>query len=233
MYLLLLGAPGAGKGTQATALAASLGVVHVSSGDLFRDNIGQGTELGTLAKGYMDRGELVPDDVTVRMVLDRLHRDDAAGGAILDGFPRTLPQAEALDVALAAEGRVLDLAIAIDVERDELLRRLGGRWICRACQAPFRTEANGISGDCTRTGKPGTATLESPRVDVCGSELYQRSDDSMETARTRLQVYADQTEPLLAYYDGRGVLRHVDGNQTVDAVRQSLLAVAQPQRLAG
>lgn len=233
MYLLLLGAPGAGKGTQATGLAQALGLVHVSSGDLFREHLAQGTALGLLAKGFMDRGALVPDDVTVRMVLDRLALPDVADGAILDGFPRTLPQAEALGTSLAGQQRSLDLAIQIDVVTDELLRRLGGRWICTECQSPFRAEAGGIAGACPRLGRVGRAMEASvPTVDVCGSTLYQRTDDSVETARIRLQVYEEQTEPLLAHYRQQGILAHVDGNQPIDVVREALLDAARMPRLA-
>lgn len=209
MYLVLLGAPGAGKGTQAVALAKELGVPHVSSGDLFRAHLGQGTELGKLAKSYMDKGELVPDDVTVRMTMDRLARPDCATGAILDGFPRTFAQATALDRALSEAGATLDLAILIEVSNEELLNRLGGRWICRICQTPYHVTEN-------PPRVPGVCDLD-------GGELYQRPDDSLETARNRLQVYDEQTAPLIDYYAEAGKLDRVDGEQSIEAVRQALI----------
>lgn len=216
MYLLLLGAPGAGKGTQATALSEALGLTHVSSGDLFRMHLARGTELGRLAKSYMDRGELVPDDVTVQMALDRLHEPDCARGAILDGFPRTRVQAEALDRALGKEGRSVDLALLIEVSDQELLYRLGGRWICKTCQTPYHV------------------TTRPPKVDcICdndGSELYQRADDSIETARTRLQVYDEQTQPVIDYYSAKDKVARVDGEQDVDAVRYDLIEVVERWR---
>ena len=213
MYLVLLGAPGAGKGTQAVPLAQELGLAHVASGDLFRMHLGQGTELGLLARSYMDRGELVPDDVTVRMTLDRLSQPDCANGAILDGFPRTLAQAQALAEALSQDGRAVDLAILFDVSDEELLTRLGGRWICRVCQTPYHV-----------VNKP-------PKVpgvcDLDGGELYQRSDDSVETARTRLEVYHEQTAPLIDYYTVAGKLARVDAKQPPKAVHRDLIRIVQ------
>ncbi|HEX2171103.1 MAG TPA: adenylate kinase [Dehalococcoidia bacterium] len=209
MYLVLLGAPGAGKGTQAVTMARKLGLPHVSSGDLFRAHLGQGTELGRLAQSYMDRGELVPDDVTVRMTMDRLAQPDCAVGAILDGFPRTYAQAMALDAALAETGRSVGLAVLIDVSDEELLNRLGGRWICTVCQTPYHivNKPPKVPGVC----------------DLDGGELYQRADDSIETARTRLEVYNEQTAPLIDYYRRAGKLKRVDGQQSVEAVQRALL----------
>ena len=211
MYLVLLGAPGAGKGTQAVPMARELGLAHVASGDLFRMHLGQGTELGLLAKSYMDKGELVPDDVTVRMTLDRLSQPDCANGAILDGFPRTLAQAQALDQALGEDGRSVDLAILFDVSDEELLNRLGGRWICRVCQTPYHVinKPPKVPGIC----------------DLDGGELYQRADDSIETARTRLEVYHEQTAPLIDYYAAAGKLQHVDGKQSPEAVHRDLIQI--------
>lgn len=213
MYLVLLGAPGAGKGTQAGTLAKALGVAHVASGDLFRDNIKRGTELGRQAQGYMDQGELVPDDVTVKMTLARLEDDDCAAGAILDGFPRTYAQAQALDNALAQEGKAIHCAILIKVSDEELLNRLGGRWICQVCQTPYHVVHNPPK-------TPGVCDLD-------GGELYQRPDDSIETARNRLSVYHEQTAPLIQYYRDRDKLRQVDGQQSLTNVQRALLQAVQ------
>ncbi|MDO8669871.1 MAG: adenylate kinase [Dehalococcoidia bacterium] len=209
MYVILLGAPGAGKGTQAVTVSKSLGLAHVSSGDLFREAQAKGTELGLLAKSYMEKGQLVPDEVTVRMVLERLGEPDCAKGAILDGFPRTLDQAKALDTALAGQGRRIDRVAYIKVSTDELLSRLGGRWICRNCQAPYHAKnlPPKIAGKC----------------DVCGGELYQRADDSMETAQKRLGVYFAQTAPLIEYYLEAGNLVEINGEQDVDVVGRILV----------
>jgi adenylate kinase len=218
LYIVLLGAPGAGKGTQAVALAKTLGIAHVSSGDLFRDNLKQGTELGLLAKGYMDKGELVPDEVTIRMVMDRLARPDAASGVILDGFPRTLPQAKALDEALAERGNALDLVPLIQVGDDEVMRRLTGRRVCRACGAVYHLVFN-----------PPKASLETGGqgvCDVCGGELYQRDDDSPETVRHRLYTYYKETGPLIGYYYARNLLVEIDGEREIDAVQADLVRVA-------
>ena len=211
MYLVLLGAPGAGKGTQAVPMARELGLAHVASGDLFRMHLGQGTELGQLAKSYMDMGELVPDDVTVRMTLNRLSHPDCANGAILDGFPRTLAQAQALDRALGEDGRSVELAILFGVSDEELLNRLGGRWICQVCQTPYHVinKPPKVPGIC----------------DLDGGELYQRADDSLETARTRLEVYHEQTAPLIDYYAAAGKLQRVDGTQSPEAVHRDLIQI--------
>jgi len=210
LYLILLGAPGAGKGTQATTLSKELGLPHIASGDLFRENLGKKTELGLLAKSYMDRGALVPDEVTIKMILERLARPDTANGAILDGFPRTLEQAKALDEALAPQGKKVDKVLYIKVSTDELLRRLAGRWICRACQTPFHMVSNPpkVAGKC----------------DACGGELYQRDDDTVETAKNRLEVYFAQTAPLIAYYTEKGVLVEAHGENSVEQVGKELVA---------
>jgi len=208
--IILLGAPGAGKGTQAVALVKEKGLAHVASGDLFRDNLSRGTELGNTAKTYMDKGELVPDDVTVKMVLDRIARPDCASGFLLDGFPRTIPQAEALDKALTAEGKNVDKAVSVAVPNEELIKRLSGRWICRGCQAPFHM----VDAPPKEAGK----------CDHCGGELYQRDDDNETTVRNRLEVYSNQTAPLIDYYRGQGKLLEVNGNQPVGAVTKEMLA---------
>lgn len=210
MNIILLGAPGAGKGTQAVALVKEKGLAHVASGDLFRDNLGRGTELGKIAKTYMDKGELVPDDVTVKMVLDRIAKPDCANGFLLDGFPRTIPQAEALDKALSEEGKSMDKAVSVAVPNEQLIKRLSGRWICRGCQAPFHM----VDAPPKEAGK----------CDHCGGELYQRDDDNEVTVQNRLDVYMKQTAPLIDYYKGQGKLLEVNGNQPVDAVSKEMLA---------
>jgi len=210
LYIVLLGAPGAGKGTQARLLTEELGIAHVASGDLFREHLNNQTELGCLAKQYMDRGELVPDDVTIRMVMERLERPDCAKGAILDGFPRTVAQARALDEALSTRGLQVDIVPYIKVSEETLVARLSGRWICRQCQATYHTLFNPPK-------KPGVC-------DICGGELYQRSDDTEETVRRRLQVYFEQTLPLIEYYQERGLLVEIDGEQEINAVYRDLLA---------
>ena len=210
MYIILLGPPGAGKGTQASLIAQEFGIPHVSSGDLFRENLGQGTELGLLAKSYMDKGELVPDEVTVRMVLDRIAKPDCAKGALLDGFPRTLGQARALDEALSRHGKAIDKVPLIKASVQELIRRLSGRWICRNCQTPFHMVSNPpkVAGKC----------------DACGGEIYQRSDDTVETARNRLEVYTAQTTPLIDYYSKQGKLIEINGQQSVEEVGRELIS---------
>jgi adenylate kinase len=210
MNLILLGAPGAGKGTQAVALVKEKGLTHVASGDLFRDNLSRNTELGQTAKTYMDKGELVPDDVTVKMVLERIARPDCANGFLLDGFPRTIPQAEALDKALMAENKAIDKAVSIAVPNEELIKRLSGRWICRGCQAPFHMV--------------DAPPKESGKCDHCGGELYQRDDDNEETVRNRLNVYSNQTAPLIDYYRKQDKLLEVNGNQSIDAVSKEMVS---------
>ena len=209
MYLVLLGPPGSGKGTQAERLEQELHLPHVASGDLFRENIGNETELGLLAKGYVDRGQLVPDDVTIAMVRERLWQPDCDDGVILDGFPRTLAQAEALDEMLASAGRALAGVLYINVPDEESVRRLSGRWICRQCQAPYHT----IFSPPAREGV----------CDACGGELYQRDDDKPETVRARLKVYHQQTAPLIDYYRQAGLLVEVDGAGDIETVSAALL----------
>lgn len=212
-YLILVGAPGAGKGTQAAMLEQALGLKQVSSGDLFRENLKNNTELGRLARGYMDRGELVPDDVTIRMVQERIARPDCAAGVILDGFPRTLEQARALDEMLASQDRHISLAPWIDVPDDMLVERLTGRRVCRNCSANYHVLFNPpkIEGVC----------------DACGGELYQRADDSVETVRNRLYVYYRQTSPLLGYYFAKGLLLKLDGTRAIADVQRDLMAAIQ------
>jgi len=209
VIVILLGAPGSGKGTQGIPLAEKLGLAHVASGDMFREQLESGSELGLLAESYMSKGELVPDDITIRMIEERLARPEAARGVILDGFPRTLAQARALDEALAKQNKRVDAAPFVAVSTEELLRRLAGRWICRAAGHSFHAVSNPPK-------QPGVC-------DIDGSELYQRDDDTVEVARKRLQVYFEQTEPVVNYYRGRGVLVEVNGEQSIEEVARALV----------
>ncbi len=208
--IILLGGPGSGKGTQAAALAEALKIAHISTGELFRNHLKQGTKLGILAKGYMENGELVPDEVTVAMVRERLSEPDCAGGCILDGFPRTIAQAEALDMALADMNRQVMVVPLLVVRDGVLLERLSNRWTCRACGAVF-----------SQFSRP---PREGCKKDECDGELYRRPDDEPETQRNRIRVYSEQTEPLINYYQQRGLLVRIDGEQDVEHVREGLLA---------
>ncbi len=211
MYIILVGAQGSGKGTQAEMLSQALGVPHVASGDLFRKAFDEKTELGLKAKAYLDRGELVPDALTVAMVLGRLEEPDCSQGVLLDGFPRTVAQAQALDKGLQEVGKQIDLAIYLQVPREELLNRLSGRYICRANQHVYNinTRPPKVAGVC----------------DIDGSELYQRSDDTGEAVQRRLDIFFNETIQLLDYYGNQQKLVEVDGNQGIDQVQQSLLDV--------
>ncbi|MFJ5706318.1 MULTISPECIES: adenylate kinase [unclassified Streptomyces] len=205
MRIVLVGPPGAGKGTQAAFLAKNLAIPHISTGDLFRANISQGTELGLKAKGYMDRGELVPDEVTIGMAKDRMEQADAANGFLLDGFPRNVAQAEALDVALKADDMQLDAVLDLEVPEDEVVKRIAGRRICRNDSSHvFHVTYNA----------PKTEGV----CDVCGGELYQRADDSEETVRTRLEVYHTQTEPIIDYYRAQNLVVTISALGKVDEV---------------
>lgn len=209
-YIVLLGPPGSGKGTQAARVSESLNLPHVASGDLFRYNLDNKTKLGLEAKVYIDRGELVPDDVTIAMVLDRLSQPDCLAGALLDGFPRTLPQAEALDRALAIRGHKVSKVPLIAVPDKVVVERLSGRLICRECQAPFHKVYNPFQ-TC-------------PYNKCQGEHLYQRDDDKPETVRGRLAVYWEQTSPLIDYYREKGVLVEINGDQPMEAVEADLRA---------
>ena len=209
-YVILMGPPASGKGTQADRLQEGLALPHVASGDLFRYNLKNQTELGLQAKGYMDRGELVPDDLTIAMVLDRLERADCANGALLDGFPRTLAQAEALDAALAERGNRINLVLDVQVPREDLVARVTGRRLCRSCGASFHLKF-------APPAKEGIC-------DKCGGELYQRDDDTEATVGKRLEVYDAQTRPLIEYYRNAGILVGIDGNQSIDGVTAALKA---------
>jgi len=210
LRIVLLGAPGAGKGTQAVVISERLGLAHVASGDLFRQAQNNGSELGALVRSYMERGELVPDAVTIRVILERISAPDCAQGFILDGFPRTLEQADALDEALTERGQAIDVVLHIKVSTEELVRRLSGRWICRNCQTPYHV----ISSPPKVAG----------RCDRCGGELYQRPDDSEEAVRNRLRVYSTETAPLIEYYVGQGKLVEINGEQGVKAVAKEVMA---------
>jgi adenylate kinase len=209
-YIVLLGPPGSGKGTQAARLSESLNLPHVASGDLFRYNLDNRTKLGLEAKVYIDRGELVPDDVTIAMVLGRLSQPECLAGALLDGFPRTLPQAEALDRALAIRGHKVSKVPLIAVPDQVVVERLSGRLICRECQAPFHKVYNPFQ-TC-------------PYNKCQGEHLYQRDDDKPETVRDRLGVYWEQTSPLIDYYREKGVLVQIRGDQPMEAVEADLRA---------
>lgn len=209
-FIILMGGPGAGKGTQAKRLERELGIPQIATGDLFRENFKQDTELGRLAQQYMDRGELVPDEVTVGMVRERLKRHDCATGAIFDGFPRTPAQAEALDGLLAERGAKVNVVPYIHVRREILLQRLAGRWTCPICGRGYHTLFNPPK-------EPGICDLD-------GGELYQRADDTEETQRRRIEVYFEQTAPLIDYYRERGLLVEVDGEQSIPEVTADLLA---------
>ncbi len=209
MELVLLGPPGSGKGTQAKLLAARFGVPHISTGDIFRKNLSEGTDLGQLARRYMDEGTLVPDDVTEAMVRERLRETDAQKGFILDGFPRNLAQGEHFDAMLSEEGRTLTAVIYLAVDRAVLMSRLTGRRVCPKCGATYHLEFNPPKaiGVC----------------DVCGAELVQRPDDSEGTVSTRLAVYDAETAPLATYYQKSGRLREFDGDQPVDQVTRAIV----------
>lgn len=209
-YYVLLGPPGAGKGTQAKVLSEKLGLPHISSGDIFRENLGKKTELGLIAQGYMDRGELVPDDLTIRMIRERLLRTDCAKGAILDGFPRTPAQAEALEKMLGEWNGTVRWVPYISVPAEELIERLSGRWSCRAQGHVFHEKYN-------PPRQPGIC-------DIDGSELYQRDDDKPETVKRRISVYLEQTQPLIDFYRKQGKLVEIDGTKEIEQVTSQLLA---------
>ncbi len=211
MRVIMLGPPGAGKGTQAARIAAAYGIPHISTGDIFRANVKGGTDLGREAKAYMDRGDLVPDEVVIAMVRDRLSEDDADKGFNLDGFPRTVPQAQALEELLADIERPIDVVLRLAVDKDEIVSRLTGRRTCRDCGAIFHVEDN--------------PPKEEGVCDVCGGELYQRDDDTEEVVMNRLDVYHRQTEPLEFFYWQRGLLRDIEAVGTVDDVTRRALSV--------
>lgn len=218
MDIILLGAPGAGKGTQAELLVKHLGIATVSSGVLFRTAIKEQTQLGLQAQAYIERGELVPDEITIGMVAERLQKPDCAKGVILDGFPRTVAQAEALDGVLAKMGRRVNVVLYVQVAFDELLARLAGRWTCSRCGAVYHAlnSPEKVKGIC----------------DACGGALAQRDDDTPETQRRRIQVYLDQTSPLEAYYEAKGLLVRIDGSQSIEAVQRDLRQAIEAVRIS-
>lgn len=209
MNVILLGPPGAGKGTQAKTLSEQTSLQHVASGDLFRAALREGTELGMLAKSYMDRGELVPDEVVIGMIIERIQREDCANGVIFDGFPRTREQATALEEVLAAHNSKIDSVLYLSVPQDVLLKRIEGRQTCKTCGSTYNIYY-------FPSHRPGVC-------DACGSGLYQRSDDSIETAQHRLDVYFAQTMPLIAYYQDRGSLYEIDGQGEISEVARAML----------
>ena len=211
MKIIMLGAPGAGKGTQAKMLAEKYSIPHISTGDIFRANIKEGTELGKKAKEYMDKGLLVPDELVVDLVIDRFKADDCKNGYILDGFPRTIPQAEALDAALAAQGDKMDYAINVEVPDENIVNRMSGRRACVGCGATYHIKYNPtkVEGIC----------------DVCGKELILRDDDKPETVLNRLKVYHDQTQPLIDYYGKAGIVKEVDGTVDMNDVFQAIVNI--------
>lgn len=211
MKIIMLGAPGAGKGTQAKRIAQKYTIPHISTGDIFRANIKNGTELGKKAKEYMDQGLLVPDELTCDLVMDRIQQDDCKNGFVLDGFPRTIPQAEALDAALSKIGQKMDYAIDVDVPDENIVNRMGGRRACLSCGATYHVEFNPTKADGI--------------CDACGAQTVLRDDDKPETVQKRLTVYHDQTQPLIDYYKNQGILKSVDGTQPMDSVFDAIVGI--------
>ena len=211
MNLILLGPPGAGKGTQAAKIIGKYEIPHISTGDIFRENIKEGTPLGKKAQEYMNRGELVPDSLVIEIATDRLTKDDCKEGFLLDGFPRTVEQAEALDKFLAEDGKKVDHVLDIDVEADILMKRLTGRRVCKGCGATFHITniPPKVEGVC----------------DVCGEELYQRDDDTEETVANRIEVYNSQTKPLIDYYEKSGNISHLDGSVDPDELLAEIVKI--------
>jgi adenylate kinase len=215
MNIVLLGAPGAGKGTQAALLSQKLHLAHIASGDLFRQALGKGTPLGLQAKAYMEKGQLVPNEITIKMVLERITAPDCKQGIMLDGFPRNVEQAKALDEALAKQNKKIDKTVYIKVSESELLKRLTGRWICRKCQAPYHEVSSPpkVAGKC----------------DKCEGELYQRADDNTETIKKRLEVFFAETAPLIEYYSKVGKLLEVQGEGTMEEISNRIISALQPK----
>ena len=211
MKIIMLGAPGAGKGTQAKKIAAKYGIPHISTGDIFRANIKNGTELGLKAKSYMDAGGLVPDEITIGMLLDRIHQADCENGYVLDGFTRTIPQAESLTEALKKNGESIDFAVNVDVPDENIISRMSGRRACLNCGATYHIVYN--------------APKKEGVCDACGQELVLREDDKPKTVKKRLDVYHDQTQPLIDYYKKEGVLAEVDGTKDMEEVFQNIAAI--------
>lgn len=204
MKIIMLGAPGAGKGSQASRISAVYKLPHISTGDIFRANLKEETELGKKAKSFMDKGELVPDDITIAMLLERIHKEDCKNGYILDGFPRTIPQAEALKEALAKKDEKIDLALDVEASDELIIKRMAGRRTCPACGAIYHIV----------TLPPKTEGI----CDRCGADLIQRKDDNEETVKNRLKIYHEVTEPLISYYKKEGILEEIDGAEELDKV---------------
>ena len=211
MKIIMLGAPGAGKGTQAKRIAEKYTIPHISTGDIFRANIKNGTELGRKAKEFMDQGLLVPDELTCDLVMDRIQQDDCKNGFVLDGFPRTIPQAGALDAALSKIGQKMDYAIDVDVPDENIVNRMGGRRACLSCGATYHVEFN--------------PTKAEGICDACGAQTVLRDDDKPETVQKRLTVYHDQTQPLIDYYKNQNILKSVDGTQPMEAVFDAIIGI--------
>ena len=211
MKIIMLGAPGAGKGTQAKKISEKYQIPHISTGDIFRFNIKEGTELGRKEKGYMDQGALVPDELTIGMLIDPIQKDDCSGGYVLDGFPRTIPQAESLKKAISEMGQKIDFAINVDVPDENIIQRMSGRRACISCGATYHIVYNPskVAGVC----------------DVCGAELVLRDDDKPETVKKRLSVYHEQTQPLIDYYEKDGALVNVDGTQELSKVFSDIVSI--------
>ena len=211
MKIIMLGAPGAGKGSQASRIATEYQLPHISTGDIFRANLKEETELGKKAKSFMDKGELVPDDITIAMLLERIHKEDCKNGYILDGFPRTIPQAEALKEALAKKNEKIDLALDVEATDELIIKRMAGRRTCPACGAIYHivTLPPKVEGKCDR----------------CGADLIQRKDDNEETVKNRLKIYHEITEPLISYYKKEGILEEIDGAEDLDKVFEKVKTI--------
>jgi len=217
VYIIFLGAPGSGKGTQTAYVAQKLNLVHIATGDLFRQAVEQGTGLGMKVKSYMEKGVLVPDQITIKVVLERISAPDCEPGVVFDGFPRNLKQAGALDKALARKAKAINKVVYIRVPEEELIKRLSGRWVCRNCQTPYHS-------------------IDSPpkvwgRCDKCGGELYQRPDDTVKVVKKRLEVYLAQTAPLIDYYNQAGKLLEIDGKGRVEEVGDRIIAALQGENV--
>lgn len=211
MKIVLLGAPGAGKGTQALSISNYYNIPHISTGDIFRKNISQGTPLGVTAKGYMDKGQLVPDQLTLDLIEDRLNEDDCNNGYLLDGYPRTVVQAEFLEKLLDKQGTGLDCALLIDVSRESILERMTGRRVCASCGASYHLKYN--------------PPVREAVCDICGSALIQREDDKEATVRDRLDIYDEQTRPLVDFYGKRSILKSVNGNQAINKIFSDIVTM--------
>jgi adenylate kinase len=210
MYIIMLGAPGAGKGTQADILSQEMNFPHIASGDLFRQALEEKTEVGLLAKSYMDKGKLVPDDVAIKMILERINQPDCTSGCILDGFPRTLHQAEILDKAFGEQGKAIDKALYIEVPNEKLVKRISGRRLCRVCQTPYHIISSPPKNPC--------------KCDKCGGELYQRSDDKEKTVKERLSIFFAQTVPILDYYKKQNKLIKIKGDFGIQEVAKAIIS---------